>query len=204
MDWTKLGGAPPPGLAQRINQVFREIGARSKFYGRNEAGEATKGLNHLLWEAPARALALPVKGIGGIFGGLLHGPKLISGPMAGKRLRAVKGPGEFSHVTPEVWDAWKRGDIKMDGVKVPAGWGRNHYFKRNYERGGLVGAVKKHPYKAGGITLAAALLATQPGLRPLATGLLPEVPENGVSPAIQQEFSKEVSGQSPLTRRAWG
>lgn len=205
MDWVKLAGAPSPGTASKINQVLREISDRGRFYGRDKAtGKATKGLGDAAWEIPGRVMAAPVKAIGGIFGGLLHGPKLISGPMAGHRLRAVKGPGGYTPVQKKVYEAWKRGEIKGDFTRVKGGWGSHHYFKRNYERAGLVGGMKKHPYATGAIGLSAALLAARPDLRPLAAGMVPEGPTNEVSPEVQQEFSQEVGGQSPLNRGTWG
>jgi hypothetical protein len=205
MEWIKLAGAPPVGVGAKINKVLRSISERAKFYGRDKkTGKMTKGLNEALWEVPGRIAAAPVRTIGGLFGGLLHGPKLISGPMAGKRLRAVKGPGEFSAVQKKTYDAWKRGEIKGDFHSADAGWGRKHHFKRNYERGGLVGTAKKHPAATGAVALTAALLAARPDLRPLAAGLVPGGPKNPVSPEVQRQFSEEVGGASPLKKNTWG
>lgn len=206
MDWAKLANAETAGVGGAVHRVLESLGkkARTNFYDRDAAGKATKNIEHLLWEAPARVLAAPVRAVEHLGGGLLHGPKLISGPMAGRRMHPIRGPGEFTSVSKEMYDAWKKGEVKGDFVRVPSGWGRHHHFQRNYERGGLVGAIKKHPYRAGAVGLGAALLVARPGLRPLATGMLPEVPENGVSPDVQSTFSQEVGGANPLTKSTWG
>lgn len=203
MDWTKLANAETTA-AKEVNTFLKGLSEQGKFYGHDEAGKATKGIGHAIWEVPARILGAPIKALRNTGKNLLFGSKLKMGPMAGERLRAVAGRGAMSPSTKKAYEAWKRGEVKGEFVKVPSKWGQHHYFQKNFEQAGLVGSMKKHPLAYGAVGLGGALLALKPGLRPLATGMVPEVPENGVHPDVQRQFSQEVSGASPLTKSTWG
>ena len=114
---------PGRGLLRAWRDVYLTVYDEpdlKKFYGRDKSGKATKGLNEALWEVPARVAAAPVRTVGGLVGGLLHGPKLVSGPMAGKRLRPVKGPGKYSPADKKAYDAYQAKLTLLHGLIVNA------------------------------------------------------------------------------------
>ena len=90
MDWTKLANAETTA-AKEVNTFLKGLSEKGKFYGHNEAGKATKGIGHALWEVPARVLGAPVRALRNTGKNMLYGSKLKTGPMAGERLRTVAG-----------------------------------------------------------------------------------------------------------------
>jgi hypothetical protein len=196
---TEVGREKLAGYVQRV----RESGGN--FYGKSPStGLYRKGLTEALWEGPARILAAPVRGLRGAAGGLLYGRKQMFGPMAGKRLQPVKGAKGLVPISKKQYDAVKAGLVKGDVIKVKSGPFSRAYFKRAYERGGLVGFAKKKPLIAGGLGLGALLLAGRPDMRGLAAGMIPEMPANEVSPDVESTFSEPVSQGSALNKSTWG
>lgn len=195
----------PEGREKLAGFVRRVRASGGNFYGKNPAtGLYRKGMTEALWELPARVLAAPVKGVQNLGGALLFGRKQMFGPMAGKRLSPVKGAKGVIPISKKEYNAVKAGLAKGDVFKVKSGPFSSAYFKRAYQRGGLVGFAKKNPIMAGGLGLGALLLATRPDLRGVASGFLPQLPENEVSPEVESTFSEPVSQGSALNKSTWG
>lgn len=185
--------------------VQRVRASGGNFYGKNPStGLYRKGLTEALWEGPARILAAPVRAVKNVGGSLLYGRKQMFGPMAGKRLRPVKGSKGVIPISKKEYNAVKAGLARGDVFKVKSGPFSNAYFRRAYERGGLVGFAKKRPLIAGGLGLGALLLASRPDMRGLAAGMIPEMPANEVSPEVESTFSEPVSQGSALNKSTWG
>lgn len=134
---------------------------------------------------------------------VLYGRKASSGPFAGKRVSPVKGIKGLTPIHKGEYEAIKNGKPKgtVHSIKTPEG---DQYFKRRYERGGVTGFAKRRPFVAAGIGAAGLLLASSGSARDAASGMLPQVPPNTISPMVEQNAGQPVSTESPLNRNVWG
>lgn len=191
------------GVIDKIRQS-KVVRSGGNFYGKSPStGLYRKGLTEALWEGPARVLAAPVKGVKNLGASILFGRKQMFGPMAGKRVVPVSGSKGLIPIDKREYNAIRAGLAKGDAFKVRAGMS-NAYFKRAYQKGGLVGFAKRRPLLAGALGLGGLLLASKPELRGVASEMVPTLPENEVSPEVESTFSQPVSQGSALNKSTWG
>jgi hypothetical protein len=98
----------------------------------------------------------PIQALSDTVNDLLLGPKMRTGPNAGKRLsRETLRP-----ISEHEYNAMRRagGNALIESARIK---GHKMFFKRQYGHGGIVGLAKTHPVMAlGGATAATALLAS--------------------------------------------
>ena len=195
-----VGGAP--GTAKQ-NLFF---GPQSKFL------EGARGLTD------AAVKAGPVAASKAVFDPILELPKNLLlgkrsryGAYAGSRLRATPRSGlgvtgDYTQVDADTAKKIMRGEMpgKVKKFVATSALGPNEVFmKRKATYGGLVGWAQKNPKLAAGSGVLAYLLATNPGLRQLAAGFVPGLPQNKIAPDVLREFSRQPSMEDPFAGGAW-
>lgn len=159
----------------------------------------------------ATSMANPLTWPGRAIGRVLAGPRQSSGPMAGRRLEKVTGPGGLVGISKEEYEAIKSGRKPGKASKARLGLGlglESAYLKQRYAPGGLLGAIRKHPLAAAGIGGLGYLLMSRPEYRPMAhgmtIGMLPDAPRRDVDPVVAAKFQHQASHNNPWSSQAWG